>query len=263
VSALVPGGQEVVVETEDGLCLGGWFMPARENRTGITVLVCNGNGGNRSFRAPLAAVLSAAGCSVLLFDYRGYGGNPGRPSEPGLLADARAARAYLAARSDVDPSRLVSFGESLGAAVAVALAVETPPLGLILKSPFTSLADIGQLHYPFLPIRLLLRERYPAILQIQRVDVPLLVLAGAEDRIVPAWQSRALYEAARQPKRFVLVAGADHNDLSLLAGDQAVGEMVRFVADTARAAGQSVGGYTSDIRVRRPGPRAARIEEDR
>jgi fermentation-respiration switch protein FrsA (DUF1100 family) len=104
------------------------------------VLVFNGNGGNRAHRAPLAAALSRSGLAVLLFDYRGYGGNPGAPTEPGLLADARAARAYLASRPGVDPGRLVYLGESLGAAVAVALAVEVPPLALVLRSPFTSLA---------------------------------------------------------------------------------------------------------------------------
>ena len=103
------------------------------------VVVFNGNAGDRSFRAPLAAALSAAGLSVLLLDYRGYGGNPGTPSEQGLLADGRAARAYVASRTDVDQKRIVYFGESLGAAVAVAMSLEHPPAAVILSSPFTSL----------------------------------------------------------------------------------------------------------------------------
>ena len=122
---------------------------------------------------------------MLLLDYRGYVGNPGSPSEDGLLADARAARAYLLSRADVDPARLVYFGESLGAAVAVALAAEHPPAALILRSPFTSLADIAAVHYPFLPAGLMLRDRYESIERIGRVRAPLLVVAGQRDRIVP------------------------------------------------------------------------------
>ncbi len=107
------------------------------------MLVCNGNAGDRSMRADLAAALNRHGLSVLLFDYRGYGGNPGRPSEDGLAADARAAQAWLAGQPDVDPNRIAYFGESLGAAVAIGLAVQRPPAALVLRSPFTSLADVG------------------------------------------------------------------------------------------------------------------------
>ena len=118
--------EDVTFETADGLRLHGWFAsPAQSN--GATVLIFNGNAGDRSSRAPLAAALTRNGFSVLLFDYRGYGGNPGQPTEPGLVADARAARQYVGSRADVDRARLVYFGEPLGAAVAVALAVEQPP----------------------------------------------------------------------------------------------------------------------------------------
>src|SRR5690606_27765101 len=122
---------------------------------------CNGNGGDRSMRVPLASALNRMGLSVLLFDYRGYGGNPGSPSEEGLAADARAAQAWLAAQPGVD--QIVYFGESLGGAVAVRLAVERSPVALILRSPFTSLADVASVHYPWLPVRRLLLDRYPSI----------------------------------------------------------------------------------------------------
>src|SRR5205807_5382312 len=134
--------------------------------------------------------LADAGCQVLLFDYRGYGRNPGSPSEAGLLADARAARAYLRTRSDVDERRLVYFGESLGAAVAVALAVEEPPGALVLRSPFRSLAEVGRLHYPYLPVDLMLADRYPTADRIARVQAPLLVIAAERDEIIPVEQSR-------------------------------------------------------------------------
>ena len=234
-TTLLPASQEVAFDTGDGLRLSAWFVPAAGHTSGMTVLVCNGNGGNRASRAPLAAALSRAGLAVLLFDYRGYGGNPGTPTETGLLTDARAARAYLASRDDVDPARLIYLGESLGAAVAVALAVEQPPLVLVLRSPFSSLVDMGRLHYPLLPVGLLLWDRYPSVERIGRVAAPLLVVAGEQDRLVPVAQSRRLYEAATDPKRFVLIPGADHNDLALLAGDLVIGEVVRFLHDTAAA----------------------------
>jgi uncharacterized protein len=227
-------GQDVAFDTADGLRLEGWFVPAAAGHSRATVLVLSGNAGNRLARAPLAAELSQAGLSVLLVDYRGYGGNPGNPSERGLLADARAARAYLVARGDVDPARLVYFGESLGAAVAVQLAVEQPPMALVLRSPFASLADIGRIHYPFLPVGWLLRDRYASIEQVGGLRCPVLVVAGAGDGIVPWRQSRRLAAAIPEPKRFVLIPGADHNSLELLAGQRLIGEVVRFVAE-ARA----------------------------
>jgi fermentation-respiration switch protein FrsA (DUF1100 family) len=231
-SSVLTGSQEVVVATEDGIHLGGWFLPAQGGRPAPAVLVCNGNGGNRALRAPLATALSRAGLSVLLFDYRGYGGNPGRPSEDGLAADARAAQAWLAARPEVDPDRIAYFGESLGAAVALRLAVERPPAALILRSPFTSLTDVGRLHYPWLPVKWLLSDRYGSAARVAQLSVPLLVIAGERDQIVPSALSRRLYDAASAPKRFVLVPGADHNDAALLDGPQTVGETLRFLTQT-------------------------------
>ena len=130
----------------------------------------------------------------------------------------------------MDPDRLVYFGESLGAAVAVALAAEHPPAAVVLRSPFTSLVDMGRLLYPFLPVRLLLRDRFDAISQIRQLQCPLLVVAGERDSIVPPDQSRRLFDAAPGPKRLALIPGADHNDVALLAGRQlltVVGEFLR------------------------------------
>ena len=221
--------EPVTLETADGLDLSGWFLAAPGASPRLTVLVFNGNAGNRGDRGPLAAALRRHGLQVLLFDYRGYGGTPGAPTESGLTEDGRAARAYLLGRADVDASRLVYFGESLGAAVAVGLAVEHPPAALILRSPFTSMADVGKYHYPFLPVRLLLRDRFPSIDRMQRILSPLLVVAGADDRVVPIQQSRRVYEAAAGPKTLVVVPGADHNDEELLAGDEMVRAIVRFL----------------------------------
>jgi fermentation-respiration switch protein FrsA (DUF1100 family) len=155
--------EPVTFETTDGLRLNAWFVPASGTSQRVTVLVFNGNAGNRSHRGPIAAAFHRHGLQVLLVDYRGYGSNPGAPTENGLAADSRAARSYLVGRSDVDASRIVYFGESLGTAVAVDLAVEHPPAALVLRSPFTSMADVGHHHYPFLPVRLILRDRFAAI----------------------------------------------------------------------------------------------------
>ena len=217
-AAGLPHAQVVTFETVDGLVLEGWFVPAVRPGSGHTLLVFNGNAGHRGDRAYLAAQLSARGVATFLVDYRGYGGNPGLPSEEGLARDARAALAYVGQRHDVDPARIAFFGESLGAAVALRLALEYPPAALILRSPFSSLAAIGRHHYPFLPVRWLLRDRYPSIERIAHVTCPVLVVVGEEDRVIPASDSAVLYEAAPHPKRLVTIAGADHNDEGLAVG---------------------------------------------
>jgi uncharacterized protein len=227
------GVEPVTFETSDGLRLSGWFFPAAGPSPRVTVLIFSGNAGNRANRGPLAAALHRHGLQVLLVDYRGYGGNPGAPSESGLALDGRAARAYLAGRPDVDRSRLVYFGESLGTAVAVALAVEHPPAALVLRSPFTSMSDLGQHHYPWLPVGLLLRDRFAAIDRIQRIRSPLLVIAGGRDRIVPIENSRRLYVAAAAPKTLLVLPDADHNDYELLAGDEMIQVIARFLQPLA------------------------------
>lgn len=191
----------------------------------------NGNGGDRSGRAQLAVGLSRLGLSVLLFDYRGYGGNPGTPSEKGLAADARTAQAWLAAQPEVDPDRIVYFGESLGAAVAIGLAMERPPAALVLRSPFTSLADVARVHYPWLPVGRLLIDRYPSIDRIGSLAAPVMVIAGDRDDIVPESLSKELYEAAPDPKRYLLVPGTGHNDPELVDGNRMLEEVGRFLSE--------------------------------
>ena len=141
---VLASAREVTLRTADGLELGAWLVPAGEPDRGIAVLVANGNAGNRSLRAPLARSLAKAGLVVLLFDYRGYGGNPGRPSEGGLARDVRAAHRFLIDAVGVVPERVLYYGESLGAAVVTELASEHPPAGLVLRSPFIDLASVGR-----------------------------------------------------------------------------------------------------------------------
>jgi fermentation-respiration switch protein FrsA (DUF1100 family) len=223
------GAAPVAFTTSDGFTLNGWFVGAR-GRQDFTVIVFPGNAGNRTYRVPLANALSDRGAAVLLFDYRGFGGNPGSPTETGLRADARAAREHVISRTDVDRGRVVYFGESLGAAVAAELAVEHPPAALILRSPFTSLTDVAQHHYGWFPVRWVLRDRFATIDRISSIRAPLLVIGGDADRIVPISQTRRVYEAARDPKRLVVIPNADHNDYSLLAGAETIDAVVTFLS---------------------------------
>lgn len=234
-STVLPGARDVVIPTADGLDLGAWFLPGDP---GPAVLVLSGNGGDRTMRAPLAAALHDMGMSVLLLDYRGYGGNPGRPTEDGLAIDARAALDWLAGQPGVDSERIAYWGESLGGAVAVGLAVERPPAALVLRSPFTSLADVAAVHYPWLPVRRLLLDRYPSIDRVGALTAPVLVIAGESDEIVPASQTRRLFDAAPYPKEYVSIEGAGHNDPVLLDGPPMLAPVERFLRRTPVLAAQ-------------------------
>jgi len=234
LTAVAPGAEDVTFTTEDGLTLAALLIPARGDAGGVTVVVFNGNAGNRSDRIALAKALAASGYSVLLFDYRGYGGNPGKPSELGLIADGRAAIAYLDSRRDIDGEQLVYFGESLGAAIAIGVAKQRPPFALVLRSPFTSLPDVAAVHYPFLPLSALLWDQYPNEKMIRSIEAPLLVVAGSADGTVPLDQSLRVFDAASDPKKLVVIEGADHNDQNLTAGSQLLEPIVRFIAEQSQ-----------------------------
>jgi fermentation-respiration switch protein FrsA (DUF1100 family) len=236
VAGVLPGAREVVLHTEDGLDLGGWYLPAGRGDA-PAVLVASGNAGSRTLRAPLARGLSRRGLAVLLFDYRGYAGNPGSPSEAGLAVDVRAARRFLVSEAGVPPSRLLYLGESLGAAVVAELAVDHPPAGLVLRSPFVGLAEVGGVHYPFLPVRALLRDRFEVAEHVARVRAPVTVVYGGADRIVPPAQSRAVAERATRLEALVEVPGADHNDVVLVAGEPLVEAVSALAARTTGRGG--------------------------
>jgi uncharacterized protein len=209
---VIAGARDVTLHTSDGLELGAWFVPADPTTdTGMAVLYAPGNGGNRAGRAGLAEEMSDRGLAVLLMDYRGYGGNPGSPSEDGLAADADAAAAALE-ELGYPPQRTIYLGESLGSGVVAALQERRPPAGIVLRSPFTDLADVGAHHYPWLPVRTLLRDQFPVVDHLATSDVPLTIIYGLRDSVVPWELSARVADQAPSLAKLVVLADADHND---------------------------------------------------
>ena len=227
--------EDVSFTTEDGVTLHGWFVPGRGD---VTWLWFHGNAGNISHRlGNLKQLHDRLGVNVFLFDYRGYGQSQGTPSEKGLYLDAEAALAYLNSREDVRSDRIVYFGRSLGAAVAVDLAGHQPAYGLILESPLPSIAFVARQVYPLLPawfVQRILRARYDALSKIADVAVPLLVLHGDQDDIVPLDAGRRLFEAAQEPKQFHVIPGAGHNDTYVVGGGPYFAVLASFLEQLAR-----------------------------
>jgi fermentation-respiration switch protein FrsA (DUF1100 family) len=213
--AVIDGARDVTLATDDGLELGAWLVPAApaegERNRHLAVLVAPGNGGNRAGRAGFAEELRRLGFAVLLLDYRGYGGNPGSPSEEGLTLDAIAAAEALADLG-FPAERTIYYGESLGTGVVAALQAGRPPAGLVLRSPFPELADVGAAHYPWLPVRLLLRDRFPVSDHLAQSEVPVTVAYGSADSVVPTELSARVADDAPALVERVVIDGADHND---------------------------------------------------
>lgn len=203
--------EAVRLTTDDGLDLVAWYKPAV---SGAEIIYLHGNGGNISHRAAKIRPFLEAGHGVLLLSYRGYGGNPGTPTEAGLIADGHAAYDFLMKR-EVPQGRIVLLGESLGSGVAVAVAAIREVGAVILEAPFTSAAAVGQRAYPIFPVRWLIRDRFDSLSLIRRIGAPLLIVHGEDDRVVPAELGRELFEAAVEPKQGIFIPGADHNNLEV------------------------------------------------
>jgi len=198
-------------EAPDGTRLHGWYVPCEHPRA--AVLYCHGNAGNITHRAGILSRLhDQTRVSVLIFDYRGYGRSEGRPDEAGVLADARAARDWLARREGIEPGDVVLLGRSIGGGVAVDLAARDGAGALVLESTFTSLPDVAAHHYPWLPVRRLMRTRFDSLSKIANYHGPLLQSHGNADTIVPYPLGRQLFEAGNEPKQFITIPGGDHND---------------------------------------------------
>jgi hypothetical protein len=218
------GVREIMLKTADGLSLLSWYLPPRDGRPVIAYF--HGNGGHIGYRAERLRRFARTGYGVLMAEYRGYGGNPGTPSERGLVADGGAVLDFLGGEG-MTPNRLVIYGESLGSGVAVPLATQREVAGVILEAPFTSVAEVAQYHYSFIPASALVRDRFDSLARISDVKGPILVLHGERDRIVPVRFGRALFEAAPQPKELWLAPEAGHEDLVRYGALEAVLDFVR------------------------------------
>ncbi len=238
--------EDVYLTSEDGLTLHGWFLPGPSGLAGPntqTWLWFHGNGGNLGTRVgQLERAHHLLGVHQFIFDYRGYGNSEGRPTERGTYLDARAALAYVKSRPEIDPERIVYFGHSLGAAIAIELAAEHPPAGMALISPFSSIRDMAKLVLPLPLVGWLVRGHYNSLNRIGRVHTPLLILHGELDEIVPHSQGLKLYLAANRPKRFVTLHGASHNNGQHVAGIAIAEALVQFLNGVA--IGDVAPGYT-------------------
>jgi fermentation-respiration switch protein FrsA (DUF1100 family) len=201
--------QEIILDTADGEKVIVWYAPPKRDLP--LILYFHGNGGALRHRADRFRTLIGDGYGLVALSYRGYGGSTGSPSEAGLIADAQAAYAFAVTRTA--PERIVAFGESLGSGVAVALAATHRVGRLVLESPFTSAADIGARVYWFLPVRLLIKDPFRSDERIGKVTIPLLVLHGARDGVIPIAFGERLFSLANEPKQFVRFAEGGHNDL--------------------------------------------------
>jgi hypothetical protein len=213
----------LILRAGDGLELTSWYKEADPGRH--TIVLFHGNGGNLAHRAWKVRPWLDAGFGVLLVGYRGYGGNPGSPSEAGLFADGRAAIASLAARK-IPRGRIVLFGESLGSGIAVKLAREAadsgPYAAIILEAAYTSITDVAATHYPFLPVRWLLKDRFESLSRIKGLNSPLFAIHGEKDTVIPFRFGLELYGAADGPKQKQWFPRGDHNDLYAHGAGKAV-----------------------------------------
>jgi fermentation-respiration switch protein FrsA (DUF1100 family) len=201
------GLREIELATADGLRLQAWHLPGTRP---LEFLLLHGNAGHRGDRLAWIRALGASGAGVLALDYRGFGGNLGAPTEEGLLLDAEAAARWLEERG---AQRVVYVGESLGCGVAVGLAARRPPAALVLVSGFSSLVPVARAAYPWLPVGLMMRDRFDCAELMSELRVPALFVHGEADTIVPPALGRALYERAAGPAEWWSIPGAGHNDL--------------------------------------------------
>ena len=221
-AAGLPQATEVTFQSDDGEKLLAWYVAPRAGKK--LVLYFQGNAGGLDLRADRFTWLTADGTGLLALCYRGYGGSTGKPSEDGLIRDARAAYDFVAARYPA--TRIVLFGESLGSGVAVALAAERRTAAVILDAPFTSAADVGASAYPFAPVRWLMKDPWHSDERIARVTAPLLVLHGEEDRVVAIRFGERLFALANEPKRMVRFAQGGHVNLDGFGAPKAIKEFL-------------------------------------
>ncbi len=236
--------EDVWPVTDDGVRLHGWFArpqaktgsPVPPPEPQIAILYFHGNAGKLADRISIVLDWVELGFPVLAIDYRGYGRSEGKPSEKGLYKDAQAAWDYLTGPLGFAPKQVIVFGKSLGGGAGTDLAVRVHPGGLILQSTFTSIPRMASEIIPFMP-RFLITTKMDSLSKIPALKCPLLVIHGSQDEVVPFWMGQELFEAAPEPKRFVEIRGARHNDTVFAPGSgyrEAVAEFGNMVRRTPR-----------------------------
>ncbi len=219
--------EPVSFEADDGVRLSGWYLetnPARD-----VLLFFHGNAGNISHRMVSLQLFNRLGLSTFIIDYRGYGESEGKPSEAGTYLDAEAAWRYLVEERKVDPSQIVIFGRSLGAAIASYIASKHTPRALIIESAFTSVADLAGRYYPFMPVRWITHFKYNTLDLVSAVKCPLLVVHSRQDDIIPFSHGRRIFDAAPMPKEFLEITGS-HNDGFMVTGKPYEDGLIRFLS---------------------------------
>ncbi len=229
----IPNLRDCWVTTEDGVKLHAWFAPAESAKA--TLLLSHGNGGNISYRYLLMRSLQRRQFNVLMYDYRGYGRSEGTPGEEGIYKDGRAYFDYVLTLPEVDRQKIILWGTSLGGAVATDVATHRPAAGLILESTFTSGQDVARILYPFLPVGPLMRSKFNTIEKIKTLHLPLLVMHGELDEILPIGLGRRLYASANDPKEFYEISGARHNDTFFVGGDEYFDRITRLAKNINRS----------------------------
>jgi len=225
--------EDVWFQSSDGTKLFGWYV---ENAaTSAVVLWCHGNAGNIINRLENLRELYRIGLSVFIFDYRGYGRSHGSPSEEGLYQDALGAFDYLTRIRMIRPERIVLFGRSLGAVVAAEVASQKPAAGLILESPFPSIEAVAKYHYGGLPVHWLLGAEFRLIDRLPQLSLPKLIVHGDQDEIIPIELGRQVFEAAKPPKSFYVIKGADHNNTYYVGGKAYFQRFAEFVQSAIRS----------------------------
>ncbi|MGH8223574.1 MAG: alpha/beta hydrolase [Woeseiaceae bacterium] len=222
--------EDVYIETADGVTLHSWFVAGTTSRV---LLFFHGNAGNISHRLDSIRLFRSLGLSVLIIDYRGYGQSGGRVTENGIYQDAEAAWRYLTATRGVAANDIVLFGRSLGGSVASWLAVRHEPLALIVESSFTSVPDIAQELYPWLPARWLARMNHATRDYVRDARCPVLVVHSRDDEIIPFHHGEAIYAVANEPRRLLVLNGG-HNDAFLRDSRRYLEELQAFLADASR-----------------------------
>ena len=217
----------VSFETADRVKLSGWFIPYDSPR-GV-ILFCHGNGGNISHRLDSIQIFHRFGLGVFIFDYRGYGQSEGKPSEDGTYRDVEAAWKYLVEERQVNPSRIIIFGQSLGGAVAAWQARSQMSGALILESTFTSVPDLAAKQYPYLPVRLLSRFRYDTEEYLGEINCPVLIIHSLNDEMIPFSHGQRLFEMAKEPKEFLEISGS-HNEGSITSGKRYEEGLDKFIS---------------------------------